>query len=175
MKARTIFAFLLAVSACLITAKADVDLSFNASDFMQLFTALQHDGASPDYTFAMVIKKSADMPAYDPQFYYAGMGLDKKFPDRPTIWISDAAKTLDHPTYTQGLLGAMALMAMDNGHAGEKWKNAYDIAATADAQLDAARSDRYLNRHLLREAFLTFFRDKIDMRETVQPAATATP
>ena len=140
---------------------------------MQLFTALQHDGASPDYIFDTDIKKAAEMPKFDTLFYYAGIGLDKQFPQRPTIWVSDAAKALDRQAYTQGLVGAMALMAMDNGHAGAKWKNAYDTAALADAQHPVP--DPYLNRHLLRDAFLTFFKDKLDMHETVQPSGSASP
>lgn len=180
MKVRAFFLVLFAASACVLTAKADTayDFNFGPPDFANILTAVTHDGSSPDYTFDIDIKKAAEMPTFDPLFYYAGIGLDKKFPDRLTIWVSDGAKALDHHAYTLGLFGAMALLAMDNGHAGDKWKNAYSVAATADGQLPLSQTDRYFNRHLLRSAVLSYFADKIDMRERVEgpaPKPTATP
>jgi len=153
---------------------ASVDLDFDNDDFTQLFSAVRYDGNSPDFIYNTRTKPENEMPTYDKYFCYMGIGIDKEHPERPTIWEGAAAKkTLSQDAYTQAMFVAMALMVMDDGHAGTKWKTVYDAAAHADSVLPAGESDRYKNRHALRDMVIAHFGNSVKFRESVEIDATA--
>ncbi len=83
------------------------------------------------------------MPAYDPQWHYAGIQEQNSGVRAMTIWINSNLKSADQ----QNAIEASFLLALtDGGYGGKAFKQLYDIYAAKDAQLPPDAPDPFLNR-----------------------------
>lgn len=120
-------------------------VTITRADIAQLLTAL-HTALKPnDSTIPIVVslKAPSEMPAYDPQWHYAGIQEQNSGVRAMTIWINSNLKSADQ----QNAIEASFLLALtDGGYGGKAFKQLYDIYAAKDAQLPPDAPDPFLNR-----------------------------
>ena len=90
------------------------------------------------------IKKASEMPSYDRQYHYAGIGLDAKGAKAFHVWINGDLGAKDQEN---AISAAFLLVITDGGFAGTDFKSLYDIYAKKDSLLPAGAPDPFLNRH----------------------------
>ncbi|HEV3090554.1 MAG TPA: hypothetical protein VGX91_03820 [Candidatus Cybelea sp.] len=120
-------------------------VTITAADITQLLTAL-HKALKPnDSTIPIMVslKSSSEMPAYDPQWHYAGIQEQSNGVKAMSVWIDSGLKGTDQ----QNAIEASFLLALtDGGYGGKAFKQLYDIYAAKDAQLPPSSPDPALNR-----------------------------
>jgi hypothetical protein len=121
-------------------------VTVTAQDLHQLFAAL-HSAMQPnDMTVPILVslKKTAEMPSYDQQYHYAGIGQDAKGARVLHVWINSDLNATDQEN---AIAAGFMLAITDGGYAGTAFKSLYDVFAKKDAQLSANAPDPFLNRH----------------------------
>jgi hypothetical protein len=100
-------------------------------------------GAHP--TSVIVTKKQSEMPAFDPDYHYAGTDGT---PDKPhlTMWISDR---LGGKAPRLALESAAILGILDSGMGGPQLQQVYAAARKDDLALGPAAPDAWKNRRAL--------------------------
>jgi len=100
-------------------------------------------GAHP--TSVIVTKKQSEMPAFDPDFHYAG---NDGSPDQPklTMWVSDR---LGGKPPHDAMTSAAILGILDSGLGGPQFQQVYAAARKDDLALGPAATDTWKNRRAL--------------------------
>lgn len=120
-------------------------IAVTKADLTQLLGALHRALQPNDTTIPIVlnVKRSAEMPPYDPYAHYAGVE-EKAGTKVMNIWINGDVKVGEH---NDAMAAAFVLAITDGGYAGSTFKRIYDLCAAKDAQLPAGSPDPFLNRH----------------------------
>jgi hypothetical protein len=147
----------LLVSALPLSARADgtqiEGVTITPADITQLLTAL-HTALKPnDSTIPIMVslKSSSEMPAYDPQWHYAGIQEQSNGVKAMNVWIDSTLKGTDQ----QNAIEASFLLALTDGvYGGKAFKQLFDIYAAKDAQLPSNSPDPALNRQKYAAALL---------------------
>ena len=141
----TLFAFPSAQAAATDSVQIE-GVTITSQDLRQFFGAL-HTAMQPnDMTIPIVVsvKKTSDMPSYDPQYHYAGNRRDAKGASVFNVWINGDLKEKDQEN---ALAAGFMLAIADGGFGGADFKKLYDVFAKEDAQIPANAPDPFLNRH----------------------------
>lgn len=117
-------------------------------DFAGLITKLLFvyvPAKCPHATAVIVTKDQSEMPAYDPDFHYAGTD---RAPDQPqlTMWV---AKRLEGKAPRAVMESAAILGLLDSGLGGVHFQAVYDAARKADLALGPAATDPCQHRREL--------------------------
>ena len=125
-------------------------------------------GAHP--TSVILTKKQSEMPAFDPDFHYAGTD---GAPDSPklTMWVSDR---LGGKPPHEAMLSAAILGVLDSGLGGPQFQQVYAAARNDDLALGPAATDGWKNRRALAMRITTLV-DVMMAQMSKQRAAGSTP
>lgn len=123
-------------------------VEITGDDIHQLQTAMHTALATDAIKVHVTLKKASEMPAYAPDWYYAGLSSDSAAADRPQInvWIRADLKGSDQQ---HAIEESIMLGLMDGNYAGAGMKEAYDLYANLDANLGANAANPVLNRQKL--------------------------
>jgi hypothetical protein len=119
-------------------------VTVTSADIATLLTALHTVLKPNDSTIPIEVslKTLGEMPAYDPQWHYAGI-QDQNGVRVMVVWINSKLSGTDQ----QSAIEASFLLALaDGGYGGSAFKQLYDIYAAKDARLPANTPDPFLNR-----------------------------
>jgi hypothetical protein len=133
------------VSAGIGKAETIEGVTLTDADVKQLLTAM-HTALKPnDNTIPITVqlKPAGQMPAYAPDWYYAGITTSSAGVKTLNVWTNAALEG----TALQNALEASFLLALcDGGYGGTNFKQLYDVEAAKDAQLPAGSPNPFLNR-----------------------------
>ncbi len=124
----------------------------------------------PHPTAVIVTKKQSEMPAFDPDFHYAGTDGASDSP-KLTMWISDR---LGGKAPRDTMQSAAILGVLDSGLGGPQLQQVYAAARNDDLALGPAATDTWKNRRALAMRLTTLV-DVMMAAMTKQRAAGSTP
>jgi hypothetical protein len=138
-----LYAYSTASAAAQVTQIEGV--SITQKDLDQLFAAFRLALKPNDHTIPILIdiKKSSEMPAYDPQYHYIGATLDAKGARTFEFWVNGDLQKAD---LQNAITSGVFLAITDGGYAGSAFKSLYDLYQKEDSQLPANAPDPFLRR-----------------------------
>lgn len=128
-------------------------VTITPNDISQLLAALNTALKPNDSTIPIIIslKTAGEMPAYDPDWHYAGIQDQSSGVKAMIIWINSGLKDA---ALKNALTSSILLALADGGYGGKAFKQLYDIEEEKDAQLPTSAPDPFLNRRKLAAALM---------------------